>query len=209
MDKKSGNRPKNSANSHSSTLAGCSVMVVLILLGGMERAYPDDTGKETNAVRGELHTWQDGEITRKVWFQTDLVARIVDPDVEKERQTSDVGKEEMVLQSGNMRIVKRAPQVARAAGDMPVFRGGNGRLMTLPGGAFLVLDSELTEEQTRRFFAEHEIRPDRVSKMEVFKNGFFIKTEAGWPSLDLANRLAGEDTVKISSPNWWRKLTLR
>ena len=48
---------------------------------------------------------------------------------------------------------------------------------------------------------------DRVSELDYVANGFFIETGPGFPSLDLANALAVQDGVEISSPNWGREAT--
>ena len=48
---------------------------------------------------------------------------------------------------------------------------------------------------------------DRVSELDYVANGFFVETEPGFPSLDLANALAAQDGVEISSPNWGREVT--
>ena len=34
-------------------------------------------------------------------------------------------------------------------------------------------------------------------------NGFLVETEPGFPSLELANALAAQAGVWVSSPNWW------
>ena len=48
---------------------------------------------------------------------------------------------------------------------------------------------------------------DRVSELDYVANGFFVETEPGFPSLDLANALAVQDGVEVSSPNWAREVT--
>ena len=48
---------------------------------------------------------------------------------------------------------------------------------------------------------------DRVSELDYVTNGFFVETEPGFPSLDLANALAAQDGVETSSPNWGREVT--
>ena len=46
---------------------------------------------------------------------------------------------------------------------------------------------------------------DRVSELSYAANGFFVETEPGFPSLDLANTRAGQEGVELSSPNWGRE----
>ena len=78
--------------------------------------------------------------------------------------------------------------------------------MTLPGGVLLALDPDWDEAQVEEFFSENGISSDEVSELEFIENGFLVETESGFPSLDLANDLAGQDGVRISSPNWSREI---
>ena len=77
--------------------------------------------------------------------------------------------------------------------------------MTLPGGVLLVLNSEWSTAEVNSFFSNNGIGMDRVSELDYAANGFFIETEPGFPSLDLANELAALDGVEVSSPNWGRE----
>ena len=81
--------------------------------------------------------------------------------------------------------------------------------MTLPGGVLLVLDAEWTSSQTNAFFSRNAIKLDRVSDLGFLPNGFFVETEPGFPSLTLANSLATQDGVEVSSPNWWTETTTK
>ena len=85
----------------------------------------------------------------------------------------------------------------------PVFRSeSGGGLMTLPGGVLLALDPGWDDAQVEGFFSNNEISAERVSELGFLQNGFLIETEPGFPSLELANALAGQEGVLISSPNW-------
>ena len=75
--------------------------------------------------------------------------------------------------------------------------------MTLPGGVLLILDPEWSRSQTDAFFSGNAIKLDRVSELGFVPNGFFVETKPGFPSLNLANALAEQDGVEVSSPNWW------
>ena len=91
-----------------------------------------------------------------------------------------------------------------ASAGLPVFRSQSGSLMTLPGGVLLALDETWSEAETDAFFENNGIDRDRVSELDYVANGFFVETEPGFPSLDLANALAEQDGVWVASPNWWR-----
>lgn len=92
------------------------------------------------------------------------------------------------------------------SGGMPVFRSQSGALMTLPGGILLALDKTWSNAETDAFFERNGIKPARVSGLGYVANGFFVETEPGFPSLDLANSLAAQDGVRIATPNWQREL---
>ena len=79
--------------------------------------------------------------------------------------------------------------------------------MTLPGGVLLVLSSAWSQAETNAFFSNNGIKMGRVSELDYVANGFFVETEPGFPSLDLANALAVQEGVEISSPNWGREAT--
>ena len=74
--------------------------------------------------------------------------------------------------------------------------------MTLPGGVMLALDESWTRAQNDAFFNHNSIEPSRVSELDYLTNGFFIDTEPGFPSLQLANSLASQEGVEAASPNW-------
>ena len=76
--------------------------------------------------------------------------------------------------------------------------------MTLPGGVMLALDSEWDQAAVDKFFAVNDIPAEHVTPLEWLDNGFFVETEPGFPSLELANTLAVQEGVVVSSPNWWR-----
>ena len=90
----------------------------------------------------------------------------------------------------------------------PVFRSDSGGgVMTLPGGVLLVLDPSWTGSEVKRFFSGNGIKASRVTELGFAENAYFVETEPGFPSLQLANTLAGEEGVVISSPNWTTEVT--
>lgn len=132
---------------------------------------------------GQVYTYQDGDRTRRVRLQLDLVA------VEGEAGVLD-------------RIVTAGARSA-SGGGQPVFRAeSSDTLMTLPGGVILVVDENWGRDRVDEFFDLNGISHSRVAELGWLPNGFFIETEPGFASLDLANALAGQDGVDISSPNW-------
>ena len=94
-------------------------------------------------------------------------------------------------------------------GPPPVFRSSAGALMTLPGGVILLLDGSWDQSRIDGFFAEQKIVRSRVTEQTFADNAFFVTTAPGFPSLELANALAGQDGVLISSPNWRREVEPR
>ena len=158
-----------------------------------QKGGPGDTGP----VQGEPYTWQDGDRTMSVRLQTDLV-------VEK---GSDGLPRDVVSANEDGTNVVRSADGQSNSDTLPVFRSESGALMTLPGGVLLVLNSEWSRAETNAFLSDNGIKVDRVSELDYVANGFFIETDPGFPSLDLANALAVQDDVVISSPNWGREGT--
>ena len=74
--------------------------------------------------------------------------------------------------------------------------------MTLPGGVLLALDPDWDQTAVDDFFSQNDIATDRVSELGFLENGFFIESEPGFESLELANALAAQPGAVISSPNW-------
>ncbi len=159
--------------------------------------------KKTGAGRptppeGQVYTWQDGDRTSRAFLQADLV-------VSQEGTVSPVGTPVARTPQGRIVQVAGASEVE----GKPVFRSSSGALMTLPGGVLLVFDPAWGEGETGAFFAANGIGTDRLSPLGAIPNGFVVATEPGFASLELANALAGQDGVKLSSPNWWRERTTR
>ena len=142
-----------------------------------------------------MYTWQDGDRTRQVRLQVDLA---VVEDV------SGVAEGDIVTASGGRSIINVAGAQATADDETePVFRSESGNLMSLPGGVVLVLDPAWSRSEVQAFFAGNSISLDRVSDLGELPNAFLVETEPGLPSLELANALAGQAGVEVSSPNWW------
>ena len=166
---------------------------------GIEDAKKKTTGAgQTAPPTGQIYTWQDGNRTLRAFLQSDLVVR-------HDGAVSSAGTP--VARAGPGVIVRVAS--ASEAEGQPVFRSSSGALMTLPGGVLLVFDRDWGEAQTDAFLASRGIAMDRVSPLGGIRNGFVVATEPGFASLELANALAGEDGVVLSSPNWWRERTTR
>ena len=130
-------------------------------------------------TEGEVYTWQDGDRIRRVLLQTDLA----------------VGSDD---------------QVVRGGGGEPVFVSeSSGELMTLPGGVLLVFEPSWSHDQIDAFFSEQGIKQHLVTEQTFTTNAYFIETDPGFPSLELANELAGQDGVLLASPNWQREVSTR
>ena len=164
--------------------------------GSLTKEDPPPKGQSENQQQGRPYTWQDGDRTITALLQEDLTVdgngRIT------EREPTGQGSE-----SG---IGQRDENEDPAA---PVFRSNSGSLMTLPGGVMLALDETWTKEQTDAFFQRNSIETSRVSRLDYLANGFFIETGPGFPSLNLANSLAQQDSVIASSPNWSQEVSTK
>ena len=145
------------------------------------------------------YAWKDGDRTLTVTLQPDLV---VDED------DSGTSKSDGGVGASVGSVVKSVDGQDQKSGQ-PVFKSQSGALMTLPGGVLLVLDAEWTTAEVNAFFATNSIKLDKVSELDFVDNGYFVETEPGYPSLNLANKLASQDGVIISSPNWWTEVTTK
>ena len=160
-------------------------------------------GQEGSA-QGQPYTWQDGDRTLTVLLQADLT---VQDDGEIAPREEPEGKG--VARNNVGKGVEKKDSGGGGRDDHPVFRSESGELMMLPGGVLLALNPEWTQSETDAFFAGNGIKLDRVSDLGFVTNGFFVETEPGFPSLTLANSLAGQDGVVLSSPNWWTEISPR
>ena len=161
-----------------------------------ERSAKGTDSGGNGAGQGTVYTWEDGGRTLRAVLQDDLVVQ------DNAANTPD---DVVVARGVGDSIVRKQPKHDQDA--PPVFRSeSGGGLMTLPGGVLLALDPEWDEDEVENFFSRNEISKDRTSELGFIENGFVVKTEPGFPSLELANELAARDGVLISSPNWWREV---
>ena len=117
------------------------------------------------------------------------------------------------------RTVRLIPQQPREAGDSGgeksaaadgqsssggalTFLSESGSEMTLTDGVVLLLDPGWSANEVDEFLAANGIARGRASELGWIANGFLIETGPGLESLELANSLASQDGVVISSPNW-------
>ena len=146
--------------------------------------------------QGAAYTWEDGDRTIRVVLQDDLVVQ---------KNAANTPDDVVVVKAGGDSIVQK--QAKHGQDSRPVFRSeSGGELMTLPGGVLLALDPEWDQARVETFFSQNGISADRTSELGFIENGFLVKTGPGFPSLELANALAGQDGVLVSSPNWWREV---
>ena len=165
-------------------------------------AQAEATPKGTQGQGGSSNTeyaWKDGDRTLTVTLQPDLVV---------EEDDSGTSKSDDRVGASGGTVVKSAEGQGQKSGQ-PVFRSQSGSLMTLPGGVLLVLDADWTATEVNAFFASNSIKLDQVSELNFVDNGYFVETDPGYPSLNLANKLASQDGVIISSPNWWTEVTTK
>ena len=156
---------------------------------------------QADPVEGQPYAWQDGDRTLKALLQSDLTVG-EDGEIAPREESEDT-----VVTRGSKGDVDRKGVSSGDSAVQPVFRSESGELMTLPGGVLLALDPEWTRAETDALFAGNGIELNRVSDLGFVDNGFFVETEPGFPSLNLANTLAGQDGVILSSPNWWTEVS--
>ena len=152
------------------------------------------------ASPGTVYTYQDGDRTLRV---------VLEPPRQAVKETiADAASEDGVSKKGELDSLTR--KQSGPDDGQPVFRSeSGGGLMTLPGGIILALDPEWDQDAVEKFFSRNGISLERASELDFLDNGFFVETEPGFPSLELANALAGQEGVILSSPNWAREVELK
>ena len=146
-----------------------------------------------------LYTWEDGDRTMRVVLQTEQAVQ----------ETASNTLQDIAGARGSKDSTVKKPDT-HGVDAQPVFRSeSGGGLMTLTGGVLLALDPEWDQAKVQSFFSRNNISTNRTSELEFLKNVFLVKTEPGFPSLELANALAGQDGVVSSSPNWHREVEAR
>lgn len=160
---------------------------------------PNTGAKQAQEAEGPVYAWQDGDRTQRVQLVNNLVLQ---PSAAN--AADDVVVSQWVANS----IVERR-EGHTTINTQPVFRSQSGSLMTLPGGVLLRLDPDWDAARVAKFFAEHGIARSNVTEASWSPNAYVIETDPGFPSLELANELAGKEGVLTSSPNWQRTATTR
>ena len=175
-----------------------------MVLRKSKKTYAGSTAVESGSAgvseqvgpdQGQPYTWQDGDRTLTVLLQDDLTVT----------QDGDIASKEDIA----ARTIRSDTVDKAASAGLPVFRSQSGSLMTLPGGVLLALDETWGRTETDVFFSDNGIDAARVSELDYLTNGFFVETDPGFPSLELANVLAEQDGVRVSSPNWRRDLVAK
>lgn len=153
-----------------------------------------------SANKRVVYTYRDGNRVIRVTRQDGLTV-----------QPSGMNTpDDVVLHRGTLHSIVESQPDKHGPDSQPVFRSeSGGGLMSLPGGVLLLLDSSWTEDEVQSFFATNGIPQDSVSPLGFLTNGYMVATSPGFHSLDLANSLAGQDGVVVSSPNWWREVEAR
>ncbi len=168
-------------------------------------AQTDNTQAEVSESEDEeqYYTYMDGDTEKYIVLRQDLVMERYNP--EQQDGTDKLPPDAIILDDGQrFRVVKK--QSWHQEGDenlFPVFSSFGGVVMVLTGGVFLVFESKLSQQESNTFFAEYGIDLARVSLVDDMDDVFFIDTNPGLSSLELANKLAKAEQVIISVPNWW------
>lgn len=149
-----------------------------------------------SSVQGTVYSYKDGDRTIGVTLQEGIVLQ---------KNSAISSNDTVIIKGASQSIISKGNDGGQ--GGLPVFRSETGGgLMTLPGGVLLALDPEWDEVQVDSFFSNNGISPEQVSELGFIPNGFLLNTDPGFPSLELANELAEQEGVDISSPNWWTEV---
>jgi hypothetical protein len=82
----------------------------------------------------------------------------------------------------------------------PIFLDSTGQPRALPGGVIVSFRQELPEAQARARLEESGLTPRR----QLGPRMWLVDSPVGVASLDLAERLQGDERFEFAQPNWWR-----
>ncbi len=163
----------------------------------------DEEAEPVQPSPGPLYTWHDGDRVLQVRL---------DPNLTVQSDGDGITRDDIVTRSDRTAAhgrsaVRSDGTEQRSTESEPVFWSESGQMMALPGGIVLVLDADWDQAAVDEFLRRNGIASSLVTELDFVANGFFIETDPGFPSLNLANSLASQDGVELSSPNWWFERT--
>ena len=157
------------------------------------------TSGSTVISEGTVFSWNDGD--REMWAVLQNDVPEPDSGAASAKGDSDTARSS---QSGSKS--GSASKNGSDAAVLPVFRSeSGGGEMTLPGGVILLLDETWDDAAVESFLSANKIEADTLTEIEFLKNAYVVESDPGFPSLDLANSLHGQNGVVASSPNWSRE----
>ena len=163
--------------------------------GASTKDEPPKSGKTGTSPQSRAYTWQDAGRTMTVLIQDDLT---VGENGKLATHTPSQSNEQNGLGARD----STGSADANEEPALPVFRSRSGSIMTLPGGVLLALDETWTTDEASAFLTRNSIEQSRISELEYLTNGFFINTEPGFPSLELANSLVLQRRVILQGNSW-------
>lgn len=179
-------------------------LVVMIVSFCAPLFSPADAGEEGR------YTWYDGKREHPIYLRKDLVAHFGDSrSAQGGFQKSD--RAVVMKKAGGVTLYKvdrKAFQTYLAqgfdGGRSPVFSespaGGN--LRALPGGVIVTFAEMRSDESVRTWASENGVQVDKRLRIQS-KTVWLVKSAAGLPSLELANRLRTKPGIAAAQPNWW------
>lgn len=132
------------------------------------------------------YTWFEGDTPRTVWLDTNWGARLEYP-----KNKNSAPRVTFV------RLTRGAKNLE------PVFRNSKttGGRMVLPGNVVVRFKSEVTAEEVKKWVTSKN--SEIVDKIKWEPNTYVITSIAGLATLELANRVRGDDEVIGAEPVWW------
>lgn len=147
------------------------------------------------ASREREYTWRDGDEVHRVYLVEDTGAVM-----EELEEVARTARSRAERKHGQRWL---AAVGAAQTAEEPVFRSPGGSLMTLPGGVLVLLKEGVPDGIA--FLAANGVAPGRVEPVAGLERVFLVSTRPGFPSLEVANRLAELEQVEVSIPNWLRE----
>lgn len=117
----------------------------------------------------------------------------------------------VLVETPSLRVYKRSPAAQQKSAtaefsnaQSPVFRdgAGSGAMRALPGGVIVTFKESYDEGAMREWATSNGLELDRKLPVTTVSMAL-IKTAAGLPALNTANRIRSLAGVAAAVPNWW------
>lgn len=167
------------------------------------------------AAQGESVIWYEGGVAQNATIDPELIAEFGGSKT-LGKQTKAVEQNDRsggkvtlwrISEGSTPTVVKSAKTTNPKGVYSPVLRDASGQIRALPGGVIVRLNPNLSSQEAAAWLADQNLTV--IRPLEIGKNTFVIRSEAGLASLELANTLQQTEGVVWAQPDWWQERVKR